>query len=214
MMALSEMQSRALLEKHGVPFNRALSAMSADEAVASAEAIGFPVALKGDHPAIAHKSDAGLVRLNLSTPEDVRWAAGEIQAAMPEGGRFSVQEMIAGDREFIVGLITDEVFGPCVTIGVGGVFTEALSDAVFRRLPVDEDELVAALDDLKNQKLLGALRGKPPVDRTALAHVALAVARAAEADLAIAEIDLNPVILVDGRPVAVDALVVKQEKEE
>lgn len=214
MMALSEMQSRALLEEHGVPFNRASLAMSADEAVTCAETIGFPVALKGDHPALAHKSEAGMVRLNLNTPEGVSRVADELMSNMPAGGRLSVQEMVTGDREFIVGLVRDEVFGPCVTIGLGGVFTEALADAVFRRLPVDENELVAALDDLQNQKLLGALRGKPAVDRTALARVALAVASAAEADPTISEIDLNPVLLVDGLPVAVDALVVKQEKQE
>lgn len=210
MTALSEMQARAVLTDCGVPFNSAFAAQSAEEAVAAARSLGFPVVIKGDHPDIAHKTDAGLVRLNLASEDEVREAATTCLAAMPEGGQLSVQTMVSGDREFIIGFFRDDVFGPCVTIGIGGVFTEALSDAVFRRLPVDEEDLMVALHDLKNQRLLDSLRGQPAVDRLALARLAVSVARAAQADPEITEIDINPVLIVAGHPVAVDALIIKK----
>lgn len=206
---LSEMQSRELLAGYGVPFSKSATAVDAKAAVRAAEAVGYPVVLKGDHPAIAHKSDAGLVRLNLKDAAEVEAAAGQLLDAMPEGGQLSVQEMVFGDRELIVGFFRDAIFGPCVSVGLGGIFTEALEDVVFRRLPVVPDDIVLALDDLRNRKMLGPLRGKPAIDRDAVAHVVAAIAGAAQADRAITEIDINPLIIRDGRPVAVDALVVR-----
>ena len=210
MPALSEMQSRERLAVHGIPFNRAILADNIAEAVAAAKTLGFPVALKGDHPEVAHKSDSGLVRLNLGSAEALQEAAMEMLRALPLGGKLSVQEMVSGDLEFAIGFFRDEVFGPCISVGLGGIFAEAYSDAVFRRLPVTEDDMVAALGDLGNQNLLGALRGKPAVDRAALAAAALGLARAVEADETITEIDVNPLLIVQGKPIAVDALIVKR----
>ena len=210
MSALSEIDARGVLGGFGLPFNPAIAVQTSDEAVSAAETLGFPVVVKGDHPEFAHKTEAGLVRLNLTNADEVRAASEACLAVLPAGGRLSVQSMVQGDREFIVGFFRDDVFGPCVSIGIGGIFTEALSDAVFRRLPVDEADLIAALDDLKSQALLDSLRGQPAVDRAALARVALSVARAAEAHPEITEIDINPVLIVAGQPVAVDALIIKE----
>ncbi len=208
MSVLSEIQARDLLGAFDVPFNAAVAVQSVEAAVEAATSVGYPVVVKGDHPDIAHKTEAGLVRLNLKTEEDVRAAAKACLAAMPADGQLSVQSMVRGDREFIVGFFRDEVFGPCITIGIGGVFTEALSDAVFRKLPVDESDLIAALDDLKNQRLMDNIRGQPEVDRAALARLALSVAEGASAHPEITEIDINPVLIVAGQPVAVDALII------
>lgn len=208
MTVLSEIQARELLGTFELPFNAAIAAQTVDDAVEAAQSLGYPVVIKGDHPDFAHKTEAGLVRLDLKDEGEVRAAAEACLVAMPDGGQLSVQSMVRGDREFIVGFFRDEVFGPCVSIGIGGVFTEALSDAVFRRLPVDESDLISALDDLKNQALMDSLRGQPAVDRSALARLALSVAQGAAAHPDITEIDINPVLIVAGQPVAVDALII------
>ena len=112
-----------------------------------------------------------------------------------------------GNRELIAGLVRDPQFGPCVMLGVGGVLAEALGDVAFRVVPLtdlDADELI---DDLATQKLLGPFRGEPAVDRAALRATLLGLSRLATERPDVAAVDLNPLIVVDGRPIAVDALV-------
>ncbi|MCU1499363.1 MAG: putative acyl-CoA synthetase, partial [Acidimicrobiales bacterium] len=118
-----------------------------------------------------------------------------------------VAPMLRGNRELIAGLSTDPQFGTTVMVGIGGIFAEALADVSVRPVPVTEVDAAEMIDGLATQALLGALRGEPPVDRDALAGVILALSRAAEADPAIVSADLNPLIVVDGKPIAVDALV-------
>jgi acetyl-CoA synthetase (ADP-forming) len=103
---------------------------------------------------------------------------------------------------------TDPTFGPSVMLGVGGIFAEVLADVAFRLLPMTTADAHDMIDDLVTQDLLGEFRGEPPVDRDALAAVVMAVATCAEADRSIDAIDVNPLLVVDGAPVAVDALVV------
>jgi len=205
---LGEYESRRYLADFGIPFNRCEIGETASDAVAAALRIGFPVAVKGDHPAAPHKSDAGLVRLDLDGETAVERAAGQILTALPKGGHLLIQEMVKGAREIIIGFLRDEVYGPCISVGIGGIFAEALADLVFRRLPVDRDEMTAALADLHSQSLLGPLRGMPEVDRVALADIATAVARAGVARPDVVEIDINPLIVAGATLVAVDALVV------
>jgi acetyl-CoA synthetase (ADP-forming) len=115
--------------------------------------------------------------------------------------------MAPGARELIAGLVRDPQFGPAVMLGVGGVLAEALGDVAFRLVPlapVDADDLV---DDLAAQPLLGAMRGEPALDRDAMRRVLLGLSRLAEADPRVVSVDLNPLRLVDGVPVALDALV-------
>jgi acetyl-CoA synthetase (ADP-forming) len=116
--------------------------------------------------------------------------------------------MVSGSRELIAGYLRDDAFGPCVMLGIGGVFAEALGDVAFRLAPLrpaDADDLI---DDLANQALLGPVRGEPPVDRAALARVLLALAELGAGDGRIRSIDLNPLIVgAGGTPVVVDGLV-------
>jgi acetyl-CoA synthetase (ADP-forming) len=103
--------------------------------------------------------------------------------------------------------LRDDEFGPCVMLGIGGIFTEALGDVAFRLAPLDATDAADLIDDLANQALLGAVRGEPPVDRAALARILLALAEVGEGDGRVRSIDLNPLIVAGGVPVAVDALV-------
>jgi len=207
---LSEADSKALLAGHGVPLLQELTAATPDEAVRAAEALGYPVAVKLSGPGIDHKTERGLVHLGLTDAARVESVAtGLLAAARPADGAVEilVAPMARGSRELIAGAHRDPQFGPCVMLGVGGVLAEAVADVVFRLVPlapVDAEEMV---DGLGTQSLLGPFRGEPPVDRGILASVLLGLAEVIGSDPAILSAEVNPLVVVDGRPVAVDALV-------
>lgn len=210
MPTLSEAASKRLLATHGVPFPDERVVATAAEAAEAAAQIGFPVVAKLGGDAIAHKTERGLVRLGLGDEGAVAAAAQELlDAARPEDGEVHVlvAPMLRGNRELIAGLHHDPQFGMTVMLGVGGVLAEAVQDVAFRLVPIDRVDAEAMIDDLATQRLLGEFRGEPAVDRTALVDVLLGLSAAAQADPSIASADLNPLIVVDGRPVAVDALV-------
>ena len=159
--------------------------------------------------AIAHKTERGLVRLSLQSADDVRAAATDLLAAATAADgdvELLVSTMVRGDRELIAGMVRDPQFGPCVMLGVGGVLAEAVADVAFRLAPLDRLDAHDLVDDLAAQALLGPFRGQPAVDRDVLVDTLCALGDLAT-DETIASIDLNPLIVVDGRPVAVDALV-------
>jgi acetyl-CoA synthetase (ADP-forming) len=210
MATLSEADSKARLRDLGVPVARERLVSSADGAVAAADEIGYPVVAKLCGASIAHKTERGLVRLGLRDADAVRAAAAELLAmATPDDGEVGVLvgEMVRGNRELIAGLVRDPQFGPCVMLGVGGVLAEALGDVAFRLVPLERVDAEDLVDDLRTQKLLGEFRGEPAVDRDALVDVLVGLSRLAESDPSIVSADVNPLIVRDGVPVAVDALV-------
>lgn len=210
MPTLSEADSKRLLAAHGVVFPDERQVTTVDDAVAAAAAIGHPVVVKLGGDGIAHKTERGLVRLGLADPDAVAQAAAELlAAARPDDGEVHllVAPMLRGNRELIAGLHHDEQFGMTVMLGVGGILAEAVADVAFRLVPISSIDAAEMIDDLATQVLFGELRGEPPVDRQALVDVLVALSAAAEADPSIVAADLNPLIVVDGRPVAVDALV-------
>jgi len=210
MPTLSEAESKALLARHGVPVPDEAVVQSAEEAVAAAERIGFPVAVKLCGAAIAHKTERGLVKLGLHDADGVRAAATDLlAAARPEDGDVSllVAAMVSGARELIAGFVRHDEFGPCVMLGVGGVLAEAVGDVAFRLAPLSPLDAEDLIDDLANQAVLGPVRGEPAVDRAALAGILLGLAAVGEGDERIRSIDLNPLIVSGGVPLAVDALV-------
>jgi acetyl-CoA synthetase (ADP-forming) len=209
-LTLSEADSKQLLAKHGVPVLPERVVATADEAVAAAGEVGMPVVAKLCGAAIAHKTERGLVRLNLTDEPAVRAAATELlSSATPDDGDVGVliAPMVKGNREFIAGLVDDQQFGMTVMLGVGGVLAEAVADVVFRLVPIDAVDAADMIDDLSTQALLGEFRGEPAVDRDALASVLLGLSKLAASSDEVASADVNPLIVVGGRPVAVDALV-------
>ena len=209
MTTLSEADSRTLVAEAGVTVSRWATADDADDAVVVAEKMGFPVVVKLCGGAIAHKTERGLVRLSLTSADDVRAAATDLLGAATESDgavELLVSTMARGDRELIAGLVRDPQFGPCVMLGVGGVLAEAVADVAFRLAPLERLDAYELIDDLGAQTLLGPFRGQPAVDRDALADTLCALGDLA-GDPAIASIDLNPLIVVEGQPMAVDALV-------
>jgi acetyl-CoA synthetase (ADP-forming) len=210
MPTLSEAASKELLGGFGVPFATEHVATTVDQAVTAAGALGYPVVVKLGGDAVAHKTERGLVRVGLGTAEQVRDAAfALLDAATPEDGavHLLVAPMLRATRELIAGLYQDPRFGTTVMLGLGGILAEAVADVSFRLVPIMRVDAEEMIDDLDMQPLLGEFRGEPAVDRGALAGVLLALSAAATGRDDLASADVNPLLIVDGRPVAVDALV-------
>jgi acetyl-CoA synthetase (ADP-forming) len=207
---LSEPESKALLTEYGVPCVPDRLVPTSEAAVAAATELGYPVAVKLAGDRIAHKTERGLVRLSLGGPDDVAAAARDLlAAARPEDGEIGllVAPMLRATRELIAGLHDDPQFGRCVMVGIGGVLAEAIADVAFRLVPIDATDAREMLDDLRAGAVLGAMRGEPAVDRDAVAKVLVGLSRLSEERPDIVSVDVNPLLVVDGSPVAVDALV-------
>ncbi|MEO5842479.1 MAG: acetate--CoA ligase family protein [Acidimicrobiales bacterium] len=207
---LSEVESKALLARYGVPLAREQIVATPLQAVSAAQSIGYPVVAKLNGDGIAHKTERGLVKLNLSSADAVRQATTALlAAARPEDGAVSllIAQQVRGNRELIAGVLRDAQFGPVVMLGIGGVIAEAIADVAFRLVPLSALDAGELIDDLATQKLLGPFRGEPAVDRDALVEVLLALSRLAADNAHVLSVDVNPLIVVDGIPTAVDALV-------
>ncbi len=203
---LDPADTRELLLAYGLPLVDERVASGPDEAAAAAEQLGYPVVVKTALPG-AHKTELGGIALDLADAEAVRAAVERI------GGPVIVQPMIPSGVELLAGVVQDRVFGPLVAFGPGGVFAELIGEAAFRIAPLtdrDADELVHGG---KAGRLVRGFRGAPPVDAAALADLLLRLARLGEDLPAVAELDLNPVLALPDRCVAVDARVRVQRHE-
>jgi acetate---CoA ligase (ADP-forming) subunit beta len=210
MPTLSEADSKALLATFGLPVLPERVVDDAEAAVAAAGELSYPVVVKLCGDQIAHKTERGLVRLDLGDAAAVRQAAAELLgAAGPDDGDVGllVAPMVRGNRELIAGLADDPQFGMTVMVGVGGILAEAVADVSIRLVPIDRADAREMIAELRTQALLGPFRGEPAVDRQRLADVLLGLSRAAEGTPTLVSADLNPLIIVDGSPIAVDALV-------
>lgn len=207
---LSESDSKALLAGHGIELAPERIAATSEEAVRCAEELGFPVVIKLNGDRIAHKTERGLVRLGLADAASAAAAADELlAAALPEDGEVGllVAPMLRGNREFLAGLSLDPQFGMTIAFGLGGVLAEALSDVVVRPVPIDRSDASEMIGEIRATAVLGPFRGEPAVDREHLADVLVALSDLAVADPSIVAVDLNPLIVVEGRAIPVDALV-------
>ncbi len=207
-LALSEYESRKVIASAGVPIPREALVQSRDEAMDQAEKIGFPVVLKGSSPELTHKTEMGMVHVNLKNRDDVGGAFDELSGKGIRLEGFLVQEMVEGRREFVIGLTRDPQFGPSVMFGLGGIFTEAMKDVSFRVAPLSEDDAREMIGEIRAAKLLDAFRGEKAVDREILVRALVGIGHLGMKHEEIAEIDINPLIIRDGKPIAVDALVI------
>jgi acetate---CoA ligase (ADP-forming) subunit beta len=205
---LSEYESSRLLADFGIPTAKAILAQNWEEVRKAAAGIGYPVVLKVSSPEVSHKTESGLVAVDLRNETDLEQAFERIAKVSPVKGPFLVQEMIKGGRELVMGMIRDPQFGPCVMFGLGGIFTEILGDVTFRPAPLSEADAKEMLGEIKGKKILGAVRGMPAVDTDALIQCLMAVGRIGLEREEIQAIDVNPLIIQGSKPVAVDALVI------
>lgn len=213
---LPEGPSRRVLEACGVPVVNNQLVNSADAAVAAAGQLGYPVALKVETPDLPHKTDAGVLRLNLKDATAVRDAYGVIMANALKATTAEringvlVQPMIPVGVEIMVGARVDPLFGPMVVVGMGGIMVELLKDTVASLAPVDTAAARGLLRRLRGYKLLQGFRGSAPADVDALADAISRISMLIHSERdRIAEIDVNPIICSATRVVAVDGLVVR-----
>jgi acetyltransferase len=203
-----------LLESHGISIAPAVMAHSAEQAVAAAERMGFPVALKVESAQITHKSDVGGVALGLSSGAAVRDGFTQIYRQVRNqspGAKIDgviVQRMTGAGVEMIVGVKRDPLFGPVVLCGFGGVLVEVLKDVAVGIPPLSKEQARDMIGRLRGFAILGGVRGKPPADVNALCDVIVAISRlAASLGDRLEGLDINPLIVQTKGAVAVDALV-------
>jgi hypothetical protein len=207
MKALNEWDSKQRLGD-SLPRPAETLATSSAQAQEFAATVNGPIVAKAS--GVAHKTDAGLVRLGLG-PTDVGDVWDDLAAA--GDGTVLLAEQIDAELELIVGGYRDKSFGPLVTIGIGGIAAEIFSDIVAILAPPEDGEVAEAVSQLAGRRLLEGIRGGPPVDLAALGRIVEAVARLLCSDPAVAEIDCNPVMVRSGIPIVADALVVLNEQE-
>ncbi len=219
--ALTETESKQILSLYGIPVTRECVVTSADEAARAAKEIGFPVAMKIVSPQIMHKTEAGGVVLNIVTEAGACAAFERIVANMrryhaaAELQGVSVQEMVSGGHEVIVGMTRDAQFGPGILVGLGGIFVETLQDVVMGVPPLSEEEAREMVNALKGKAILAGARGAKPADIHALVEVLMNFSDLClDLQDEVGEIDVNPVVVfAEGHGAkAVDCLMVPLAK--
>ena len=209
---LDEHHSKKILAAYGIPTTVERPVDSLREAQAAADQIGYPVVLKVCAAEAAHKTEQKLIEMGINDEAQLKAAYGRLSIkARDLGGRILVQEMVKGSRELVVGMSRDRQLGPCVMFGLGGIYTEALADVSFRMAPLTDRDAHEMTGEIRSRKLLEDVRGLKAVDMDMLGHCLKALGQIGLEHPAIRELDVNPLIIRNDQPVAVDALVVLDE---
>ena len=202
---LDEHVSKQILADIGIPTVPEKIVNTLSEAIAAASDFGFPLVMKGISPGVVHKTEKGLVRTGIQSGEMAENTFQELRDAMPAEGSILMQQQICGGIELIAGFIRDPQFGPCVMLGLGGILAEALKDTAFAVAPISRKDAFNLMDRIRAQNILNGFRGSIPVNREALSDILIHIGEFGLAFPQIQEIDINPLIVRDGIPVAVDA---------
>ncbi len=218
---LTEIESKQILQHIGIPVPDFRLATSADEAVELAQFIGFPLAMKIVSPEIIHKSDAKGVMLNIKNESELRSSYEEIirnakkYNPNAEITGVSIQEMIKGDKEVIVGMNRDAVFGPVLLFGAGGIFVEVLRDITLKVLPLADRDIENMFSEIQASKILTGYRGSPPADLSSLKEIIQKIAKLSFELPEISEFELNPVIVYEqgNGAVALDARIILDHRK-
>jgi hypothetical protein len=175
---------------------------------AAGAATGYPVVMKGLLPGGVHKTEMGLVRLDIPDGPAALRAYAALMERMEGRGQILIQRQIQGKVELILGLLRDPQFGPCVMFGPGGVAAELFDDAVFAVAPLTRPDALNLMTRIRGQKMLNGFRGTPPVDREEIARILVALGEIGLAFPRIREIDINPLICGAEAPITVDATII------
>lgn len=210
MQQLNIIKTIKLLEKYTISFSPSKLATTPQQAAKIAQQIGFPVVLKIISPDILHKSDIGGVKVGLENQEQVIAAYNEILKNVKKKARKAkidgilVQKIESG-LEVIVGMRRDPQFGPVLLFGLGGVFVEILKDTSLRITPVDKNQALEMIKEIKSYPILCGIRGKKPVNISALVNIITKTSNLAEKNKKILELDFNPIIVNEKSATIVDA---------
>lgn len=181
-----------LLESYGLPVAGHSVVTGIEEALAAAECIGYPIALKTASPDILHKSDTGGVKLNIFTSQELEETLKHMKART-----YLVQKMVSPGVEIIIGGRQDLEFGPVIVLGLGGIFVEIMKDRAIRVLPIDDEIAGEMIDELKGSAILRGIRGRSQVDIEALKTVLVNVSKLLIEHHEIKNLDINPVIVLE-----------------
>jgi len=212
-LPLTEHEAKQFLAKHGIPIPHGRLCQTFDEALAAVNKIGYPVAAKGQVSGLAHKTEHGLVRLDIGSDAALRSVYDDLEQALATVGSSDdvvgilVEEMAPAGLDVIVGTLVDDVFGPTVMFGLGGVLVEIVDDVAFRVCPVTDAEAAEMIDSTRASRLLNGYRGGEPLDRDALATVISRLSQLAMTERStIGEIEINPLRVTPDGVLALDAL--------
>lgn len=211
---LTEIESKELLKRAGIPVVEARLATTKKQAISMGRELGFPVVLKVISADVVHKSDSGGVRLGLGNSAQVGRAYSDIMSSVRQRHPqatiqgISVQPMAPPGIEVIIGMSTDPQFGPVIMFGLGGVLVEILRDVSFRIVPVTRRDAAEMVSEIKGYPLLAGFRGQKPASVPALEELIVKVSQFIERNPQIRELDLNPVFAYEDKAIAVDARVV------
>lgn len=210
---LLERESKQVLALAGIPTTLCQVVKSVDEALETAKSIGYPVVLKGESPAIVHKTDLGAVLVNLKNEAELKKAYEELYGrilSIDPNALVTIQKMALPGVELALGAIRDAQFGPVIMAGMGGILVELYRDVSFRMVPLGSSEVLEMLEELKGYRLLTGYRGLPPANLEAIVDIVLQLSDLIFRQPFIEEIDINPVIAGATEAVAVDARIVLQ----
>lgn len=211
---LTELESREVLNYYKIPLVRGEVIKTIEEAKKFIEKIGYPIVLKVISRQISHKSDIGGVILNIDNEKKLFQAYHQIIKNVEKNAPkatidgFFIQEMISRGQEVIVGGKLDPTFGQTIAFGLGGVFVEVFEDISFRVVPITRKDALEMIKEIKAYKILKGYRGKPPVNIEALVDILLKTSKMLEENQEIKELDINPILALPDRTVAVDARII------
>jgi acyl-CoA synthetase (NDP forming) len=203
-----EFDSKRFLANWKIPIAEEKLVNSLDEAWQAAQAMGLPVVLKGLLPGEVHKTEHGLVQLGIADKSALEVAFHHIRGKLDRRGKVLVQKQIRSDYELIAGFIRDNQFGPCVMFGLGGIFSELEPDVVFVMAPLDSANATKLIHRIRSKRLLQGFRGITPLDQAAMTDILVNLGAVGVAYPQIEQIDINPVIISRGVPLAVDATII------
>jgi len=203
-----EFDSKSLLKECGIAVTDERIVRSAAEAARSAREIGYPVVLKGLRPGEVHKTESGLIKLGIHSPSELKSVFKELKEKMNGAGRVLIQRQVLSEYELIAGFIQDEQFGGCVMFGLGGIFSELQNDVVFAPAPLSIESARRLILRIKAGKLLKGYRGIAPLNEDAMANILVRLGDLGVSYPQISQIDVNPLCVSDGEPIAVDTTII------
>ena len=207
--ALSEFDSKQLLSAYGIPVARGAIARDWNETRKAASSIGYPVVLKFCSPEVTHKTEKNLIEIDIRDEKGLHEAFQRLKEEIKDTDEgFLVEEMIKGLRELVIGMTRDPQFGPCVMFGLGGLFTEVLNDVCFRVAPIEKRDALEMMHEIKAHKILQPIRGMETVDLDVLSQSIISLGKIGLENESVEQVDVNPLIIKKGKPIAADALVI------
>jgi len=220
---MTELESKDMLAEADIPITKHVLAKSVEEAQAAAASMEYPLVMKIVSPTILHKTDAGCVSLNVDSVDAVTEQfkqiilRGQKIAAPEEIWGVAVQEMVPGGQEIIVCVKRDQIFGPTILLGMGGILVELLKDVSLRLVPLSREDVWEMLSEVKGSKLLSGYRGSFPLDQEKVVEIVLKVSALAQEFPEIEEMDLNPIVIYEagmGAKVVDARIILNIEKKE